>query len=245
MGQNHKSCSNNANKSLVKPETWKEKMGWKIGSGRAGEGFESRKSDLPAGKARRLLPVGKKKCWVLLLGPCHTYVVGNGRVIYSILTFEEFWRLQIFTALLQQCLKITQKVSFSNSANFLVCIDLIIKEDDGWTAFMFACRYGRQDVVKLSNEIFLVNSEKVSCWMWRTLATCAWMRAKRAQIFNIYFLLLQKRHLPIFCEFMFFELLSFKWNQFGELRNSEWSSLRSLNSSEIVKIKGDKGSAWS
>ena len=39
-------------------------------------------------------------------------------------------------------------------------IDLYASNKDGWTAFMFACRYGRQDVVKLSNEIFLAISEK-------------------------------------------------------------------------------------
>ena len=64
---------------------WVEKLA--AGGRRGPRKRESRKSDLPAGKAWRLLPVGKKKCWVLLLGPCHTYVVGIGRVIYSILTF--------------------------------------------------------------------------------------------------------------------------------------------------------------
>ena len=29
-------------------------------------------------------------------------------------------------------------------------IDLIDKDNDGWTAFMFTCKYGRQDVVKFS-----------------------------------------------------------------------------------------------
>ena len=67
---------------------WVEKLA--AGGRRGPRKRESRKSDLPAGKAWRLLPVGKKKCWVLLLGPCHTYVVGIGRVIYSILTF---WRI--------------------------------------------------------------------------------------------------------------------------------------------------------
>ena len=31
----------------------------------------------------------------------------------------------------------------------VINIDWIDKDDDGWTAFMYACEYGRQDVVKL------------------------------------------------------------------------------------------------
>ena len=68
MGQNHKSCSNNANKSLVKPETWKEKMGWKIGSGRAGSSGRVENQIFQQAKQEDCCQLEKRSvefyCWV-------------------------------------------------------------------------------------------------------------------------------------------------------------------------------------
>ena len=80
----------------------------------------------------------------------------SSRISFSL--HREGVETKLFSSLAHHSVwKLLKKVSFSNIASEasyvyfrnLLIIDWIDKDADGWTAFVYACEYGRQDVVKL------------------------------------------------------------------------------------------------